>query len=192
MKAADTSVFCRQFDSLADFRTAAANVGHVAARPAPTTFHGAQAIAAGRVPVRGVNLRRLPGEQWMSPRSDIWKDLPANATWTEVDAAAAYASAAAGVKGQLGARSEALSANNNAASVDPGIAEVAVGNETPIDELLGAAAAFQAGDLPDVQIGFDANETCLPKWDVFQHVLKSNNDYVSFRGDEVKAVFNTV
>ncbi|EQC32721.1 hypothetical protein SDRG_09692 [Saprolegnia diclina VS20] len=88
---------------------AAAIVGlHVAARPAPTTFHVAQAIAAGRVPVRGVNLGGwLVAEQWMSPRSDIWKDLPANATWTEVDAAAAYASAAAGVKGQLGARFEA-------------------------------------------------------------------------------------
>ncbi|EQC27020.1 hypothetical protein SDRG_15134 [Saprolegnia diclina VS20] len=33
---------------------------------------------------------------------------------------------------------------------------------------------------------------CGVEWDIFQHVLKSNNDYVSFRGDEVKAVFNTV
>ncbi|EQC28719.1 hypothetical protein SDRG_13593 [Saprolegnia diclina VS20] len=86
MKAADTSVFCRQFDSLADFRT----------------FFG----------------------EFVTPRTR---------------------------------------AQDNAASVDPGIAEVAVGNETQIGELLGAVAAFQAGDLPDVQFGFDANETSLSK-----------------------------
>ncbi|EQC30715.1 hypothetical protein SDRG_11474 [Saprolegnia diclina VS20] len=33
---------------------------------------------------------------------------------------------------------------------------------------------------------------CGVEWDIFQHVLKSNNDYVSFRSDEVKAVFKTV
>ncbi|KDO17508.1 hypothetical protein SPRG_16746 [Saprolegnia parasitica CBS 223.65] len=44
-----------------------------------------------------------------------------------------------------------------------GMAEVPVEDETQIDELLSAVAAFQAGDLPDVQIGFDANEVSLSK-----------------------------
>ncbi|OQS04479.1 glucan 1,3-beta-glucosidase [Thraustotheca clavata] len=87
----------------------AALVGlHLAARPAPSSHHMSQAIILGHTPVRGVNLGGwLVAEQWINPSSDIWKDLNSNSSWTEMDAAAAYASAPAAVKSQLQSRFDA-------------------------------------------------------------------------------------
>ncbi|OQR88038.1 glucan 1,3-beta-glucosidase [Achlya hypogyna] len=88
----------------------AAIVGlHVAARPEPTTHHVTQAIVAGQVPVRGVNLGGwLVAEQWMNPKADIWKNLTGvKATWTEIDAAAAYAAAGPSIKSHQAAVFEA-------------------------------------------------------------------------------------